>query len=86
MAKNYICIICPTSCRLSVTNDTNGEVAVTGNQCKRGIAHGISEHTMPMRMLTTTVAITGASLNRLPVISANEIPTNFDHTPQVAET
>jgi len=69
----FICIVCPASCRLSV-EETGGEVVVNGSGCKRGIAHGVSEYTSPMRMLTTTVVITGGALPRLPVISLGEVP------------
>ena len=73
MKKEMICIICPSSCRLTV-EDTPGGVTVTGNTCKRGADHGIQEFTAPLRMLTTTVAISGAAVQRLPVASAGEIP------------
>lgn len=73
MTKEYICIVCPSSCRLSVTGE-GGEISVTGNTCKRGLEHGISEFTNPQRMLTSTVAISGGSLPRLPVISTGELP------------
>ena len=73
MAKEYVCIVCPSSCRLSV-EEIDGKIVVSGNDCKRGIAHGISEYSSPKRMLTTTVTITGGTLRRLPVITAAEIP------------
>lgn len=69
----YVCIICPNSCRLQV-EERDGELIVTGNECKRGIAHGIHEHTNPERMITTTVAIQDGPLPRLPVISTGEVP------------
>jgi len=69
----YICIVCPNSCRLRV-EETENEITVRGHECKRGIAHGISEHGAPLRMLTTTVAVTDGSLPRLPVISTAEVP------------
>ena len=73
MSKEFICIVCPSSCRLSVFEE-NGEIKVTGHTCRRGEEHGIEEWREPLRMLTTTVAINGCSLPRLPVISSREIP------------
>ena len=73
MTKEYVCIVCPNSCRLTVT-DEDGEIKVTGNSCKRGKEHGIAEFTNPMRMLTSTVAITGAVLPRLSVVSTDVVP------------
>ena len=73
MTKEYVCIVCPNSCHLTVSDDS-GEVTVTGNSCKRGKEHGIAEFTRPMRMITTTVAITGALLPRLSVVSTGVVP------------
>jgi CxxC motif-containing protein len=73
MTKEFICIVCPNSCRLTVT-ETGGEITVTGNECSRGEKHGIHEYREPTRMLTTTVAIRGGILPRLPVISREEVP------------
>lgn len=73
MTKEYICIVCPNSCHLTVT-DENGEITVTGNRCKRGYNHGISEYTKPMRMLTSTVRVENGILPRLSVVSTDEVP------------
>jgi CxxC motif-containing protein len=71
--KQFVCTVCPSSCRLTV-HEENGNIIVEGNGCKRGVEHGISEYTNPMRMLTSTVVITGGTLPRLPVISTGEVP------------
>ncbi|MDR2247409.1 MAG: FAD-dependent oxidoreductase [Treponema sp.] len=68
-----ICIVCPNSCRLTVAEDA-GILRVTGNECPRGEKYGIQEYRAPTRMLTTTVAVSGGTLPRLPVISREEIP------------
>ena len=73
MTKEYVCIVCPNSCRLTVSDDS-GEVVVTGNSCKRGLEHGINEFTHPMRILTSTVAVTGGLLPRLSVVSTDVLP------------
>ncbi|MCB2289848.1 DUF1667 domain-containing protein [Clostridium sp. CS001] len=73
MNQEYICIVCPRSCHLMVS-DEHGTIEVTGNTCKRGYDHGVQEFTAPVRMLTTTVAIGNAYLSRLPVISSIELP------------
>lgn len=73
MTKEIICTVCPSSCRLTVSEE-NGELLITGNGCKRGIEHGVSEYRNPVRMLTATLAIKGGSLPRLPVISMAEVP------------
>lgn len=73
MTKEFVCIVCPNSCRLTVT-EKNGQLEVTGNTCKRGLEHGISEFTNPTRMITSTVKIKCGTLTRLPVISTAEVP------------
>ena len=71
--KEYTCIVCPTSCRITV-EEKNGELIITGNTCKRGEDFARDEYLCPKRMLTTTVKIEGGILPRLPVISSEEIP------------
>ena len=73
MNKECICIVCPNSCRL-VISEAGGKLTVSGNECKRGEEHGIQEYRQPLRMLTTTVMISDGLLPRLPVISTAEIP------------
>jgi CxxC motif-containing protein len=73
MSKEFICIVCPSSCRLAVSEE-GGTLNVTGNECPRGKRHGIQEYRQPLRMLTTTVVVRGGALSRLPVISTDEVP------------
>ena len=69
-----ICIVCPKGCRLTV--DEENDYLVTGNSCPRGEAYGKKELTAPTRTVTSTVAITGALHDRLPVKTAAEVPKN----------
>ena len=71
--KEFVCIVCPNSCKLTVTENENG-LTVTGAGCKRGIEHGENEYINPKRMLTTTVAVNGGIHPRLSVVSSEEIP------------
>lgn len=66
------CIGCPMGCRLQV--DEENDYAVTGNTCKRGAEYGRNELKNPTRVLTTTVAIRGASHGRMPVRTEQAIP------------
>lgn len=71
----YLCIGCPLGCRLEVDEDESGEIVeVRGFSCKRGKEYAVQEHTDPRRTLTTTVAIDGAIVARLPVKSSQAIP------------
>jgi len=68
--KEFVCIECPKGCHLVVDDNLN----VTGNSCPRGKMYAINEMTNPKRILTSTVKINNASIDRVPVITSTEIP------------
>ena len=76
----FSCTTCPSECLLTVEveRDTDGNVAkvrsVTGNSCPRGDKFAHQELTCPMRVLTTTVAVSGGDEALLPVRTAEAIP------------
>ncbi|MDO4616071.1 MAG: DUF1667 domain-containing protein [Lachnospiraceae bacterium] len=70
--KHLICITCPKGCHLQV--DENKDYAVTGNNCPRGAEYGRNELLHPVRVLTSTVRITGAAIPRLPVKTDKPLP------------
>lgn len=76
----FNCTTCPTECLLTVEveRDANGAVeavrSVTGNSCPRGDKFAHQELTCPMRVLTTTVAVSGGDETLLPVRTAEAIP------------
>lgn len=76
----FNCTTCPSECLLTVEveRDTNGAVAavrsVTDNSCPRGDKFAHQELTCPMRVLTTTAAVSGGDEALLPVRTAEAIP------------
>ena len=75
MTKEMICITCPVGCSLTVTQDETGAVlSVSGNHCPRGDAYARAELTHPVRMVTSTVRISGGLYPRLPVITTKPVP------------
>ena len=71
---SYVCINCPLSCSLELTEE-NGEVLeVTGAECKVGIKYAEEEFRNPRRVMTTTVKTRNGALPLLPVVSAAPIP------------
>ena len=68
--KEFICIVCPRGCHLTVDDNMN----VTGNTCPKGKVYALNEITNPTRMITSTVAIESSELNRLPVMTSSPIP------------
>lgn len=75
----FNCTTCPSECLLTVEveRDADGvaEVrSVAGNSCPRGDKFAHQELTCPMRVLTTTVAVSGGDGALLPVRTAEAIP------------
>lgn len=76
----FNCTTCPSECLLTVEveRDADGAVvevrSVTGNNCPRGDKFAHQELTCPMRVLTTTVAVSGGDEALLPVRTAKAIP------------
>lgn len=76
----FNCTTCPSECLLTVEveRDADGAVvevrSVTGNSCPRGNKFAHQELTCPMRVLTTTVTVSGGDETLLPVRTAKAIP------------
>lgn len=76
----FNCTTCPSECLLTVEveREADGAVvevhSVTGNCCPRGDKFAHQELTCPMRVLTTTVAVSGGDEALLPVRTAEAIP------------
>lgn len=76
----FNCTTCPSECLLTVEvkRSADGAVvevrSVTGNNCLRGDKFAHQELTCPMRVLTTTVAVSGGDEALLPVRTSEAIP------------
>ena len=79
-ALQFNCTTCPSECLLTVEAERDADGAlvevrsVTGNSCPRGDTFAHQELTCPMRVLTTTVAVSGSDEALLPVRTAEAIP------------
>lgn len=79
-ALKFNCTTCPSECLLTVEVKCSADGAVvevrsvTGNSCPRGDKFAHQELTCPMRVLTTTVAVSGGDEALLPVRTAEAIP------------
>ena len=70
--KKITCIDCPLGCSITVRykkNKKNKIIKVIGNQCKKGIKFAKDEIIGLRWILTTTITIKSAKINRLPVRS-----------------
>jgi CxxC motif-containing protein len=75
MNTAMVCFVCPNSCRLMVTQDSNAvnydsntvnndsnAIDVENNRCPRGVEFARKELTDPERILTSTIRVTNGAL------------------------
>ena len=74
--KEMVCICCPLGCILSVTQEGEENILVTGNSCPRGKTYAITEITDPRRIVTTTVRVRGCNMPVVSVKTREGIPKN----------
>ncbi len=65
--KKYICIGCPVGCPLQLEHEKDRIKEVSGYECNRGAKYARQEFTDPRRSISTTISISGALRQRLPV-------------------
>lgn len=80
----YLCTGCPLGCRLEVDAVEDDILEIRGFECKIGERYAKQEHSDPRRPVSTTVAIDGAYLPRLPVATAESFPK--EHLLELAAT
>jgi len=77
--KQFVCTVCPVGCRLTVCQEDDGSIKVTGNTCKRGEKYGRDEFVDPQRTVTSSVWVDGGNLPLVSVrtkgsVSKTKIP------------
>lgn len=73
MKREFVCIVCPNGCALSV-EEKGGVITVSGNTCPKGETYAKAELTAPVRSLTSTVRTAFSERPVLPVRTSGEIP------------
>ena len=74
MEQTITCINCPVGCRMNVTLSERGEfVSVSGNTCARGAAYAQQECTLPLRMITAVIPVSGC-VTPLSVKTSSPVP------------
>lgn len=74
MISKLVCIVCPNSCVMNITELNTGNYDISGYKCERGKVYAEQEIINPARILTTTVKIKNGFIKRLPVRSKEPIP------------
>lgn len=72
--KELICIGCPMGCNLKVEIKDGKAVSVTGNTCKIGENYGKKEVSNPTRVVTSTLKVSGGTIDMVPVKTESDIP------------
>lgn len=72
--RTLTCIGCPLGCAVTVELNNGEIINVTGNTCKRGDDYARKEVTHPMRVVTSTVRVTGGELPVVSVKTEQDIP------------
>ena len=72
--RELICIGCPLGCMLTVEMNGTEVVNVTGNTCPRGKAYAENEVTNPMRIVTSTVRVSGGDRVSVSCKTKSDIP------------
>lgn len=72
--RTLTCIGCPLGCAVTVELENGEIINVTGNTCKRGDDYARKEVTRPMRIVTSTVRVTGGVLPVVSVKTEQDIP------------
>ena len=72
--RSLTCIGCPLGCTVTVELNNGEIINVTGNTCRRGEDYARKEVTHPMRIVTSTVCVTGGELPVVSVKTGRDIP------------
>lgn len=72
--KELVCIRCPIGCMITVENNPDGTLHITGNTCNRGAEYAEKELTNPTRIVTSTVRIRNGMQAVVSVKTKEDIP------------
>ncbi len=72
--REFVCIVCPVGCHLTVDFDEQGEVTVSGNKCPRGETYAREEVLAPKRTVTATARVNGTVHRRVSVKTDGPLP------------
>lgn len=72
--RELICIGCPLGCMITVEMEGTEVKNVTGNTCPRGKSYAEKEVTNPMRIVTSSVRVSGGEKVSVSVKTKSDIP------------
>ena len=74
MKRTFLCILCPNGCEIEAEASGGQLIRCSGNRCRKGRDYASQELLRPMRMVTTTVEVSGGNLPLCPVRLTAPIP------------
>lgn len=74
MEKEIICVVCPSSCRITVTGDGKTIGNIEGYTCNRGKEYAKNEYLAPVKTLSTTMKAEGYVSPVIAVRSNRPVP------------
>lgn len=72
--RELVCIRCPIGCMITVENNPDGTLHITGNTCSRGAEYAEKELTNPTRIVTSTVRVRNGKQSVVSVKTKGDIP------------
>jgi CxxC motif-containing protein len=74
MEKRITCITCPLGCEISVIGEGAEIQSMSGQGCKRGEEYARNEFIHPLRILTSTVKVSGSTVPLAAIRTSKPIP------------
>ncbi|MDP7079619.1 MAG: DUF1667 domain-containing protein [Candidatus Undinarchaeales archaeon] len=72
--KEFICIVCPKGCNITVAMEGEHVTEVKDSSCPRGEKYATDEATDPKRLVFSTVQLEGGPTRMLPVRTRESVP------------
>jgi len=77
MKKEFICIVCPNSCRIRAEFEGNEIKSIEGAGCPKGKEYVKNEITNPVRVFTGSVLVEKGNFSLLSVKTPSPIPKKY---------
>ncbi len=74
MSKEFICIVCPNSCRITVQSEQKGNLNIQGAQCKKGEEFVENEIKNPLRIFTGSIRCKNGDYELVSVKTSKPVP------------
>ncbi|MBA7559322.1 DUF1667 domain-containing protein [Candidatus Atribacteria bacterium 1244-E10-H5-B2] len=77
MEREFICIICPNSCRISIEYEGTNIRNIKGDECPKGKDYVKNEITNPLRVFTGSVLVENGDFSLVSVKTHVPIPKKY---------